>query len=122
MNRLIALLSVLVAAADMFAAADWPQFHGPGRDNISTETGLLPQWPEGGPRSASTACADGRLYLMNEKGVVALAAVNPQRMEIISRFELPKQGTGPSWAHPVVCNGRLYVRYSQYLYVYDIRK
>ncbi|MHC4152825.1 MAG: outer membrane protein assembly factor BamB family protein, partial [Planctomycetota bacterium] len=27
----------------------WPQFHGPNRDNISTETGLLKQWPEGGP-------------------------------------------------------------------------
>ncbi len=28
---------------------NWPQWHGPNRDNISTETGLLQQWPESGP-------------------------------------------------------------------------
>ena len=28
----------------------WPQFHGPNRDNMSTETGLLKQWPKGGPK------------------------------------------------------------------------
>ncbi len=29
---------------------DWPQFHGPRRDNLCDETGLLQQWPAGGPR------------------------------------------------------------------------
>lgn len=29
---------------------DWPEFHGPRRDSICTETGLLKEWPEGGPR------------------------------------------------------------------------
>jgi outer membrane protein assembly factor BamB len=28
----------------------WPEFHGPGRQNISQEKGLLKKWPEGGPR------------------------------------------------------------------------
>ena len=37
---LIALVSAL---------ADWPQWHGPNRDNVSSETGLLQSWPEGGP-------------------------------------------------------------------------
>ena len=36
-------------------AADWPQWRGPDRDNVSTETGLLKQWPEGGPALAWTA-------------------------------------------------------------------
>ncbi|MFH1264884.1 MAG: PQQ-binding-like beta-propeller repeat protein [Planctomycetota bacterium] len=27
----------------------WPHFHGPERDNVSRETGLLKKWPEGGP-------------------------------------------------------------------------
>ena len=31
-------------------AADWPQFGGPDRNGISRETGLLKQWPEGGPQ------------------------------------------------------------------------
>ena len=30
-------------------ATDWNQFRGPGRDNISLETGLLAEWPAGGP-------------------------------------------------------------------------
>ncbi len=29
---------------------DWPQWRGPNRDDISVETGLLQEWPEGGPR------------------------------------------------------------------------
>src|SRR5690349_12208473 len=31
-------------------AADWPQWRGPNRDGCSTETGLLKQWPDGGPK------------------------------------------------------------------------
>ncbi len=31
-------------------AADWPQWRGPDRNNISTETGLLRTWPAGGPK------------------------------------------------------------------------
>ena len=29
--------------------ADWPQWRGPDRSGISTETGLLDQWPDAGP-------------------------------------------------------------------------
>jgi hypothetical protein len=36
-----------IAASTM--AADWPQWRGPRRDAISTETGLLKEWPSGGP-------------------------------------------------------------------------
>ncbi len=32
------------------ATADWPQWHGPDRTNLSKETGLLKQWPTGGPK------------------------------------------------------------------------
>jgi outer membrane protein assembly factor BamB len=52
---------------------DWPQFRGPNRDNISTETGLLRTWPASGPRVlwkipvcegyAGAAIKDGRIYL-----------------------------------------------------------
>ena len=31
-------------------AADWPQFRGPQRDNISKEAGLARKWPAGGPK------------------------------------------------------------------------
>jgi outer membrane protein assembly factor BamB len=55
------------------AAGDWPQFRGPNRDNISTETGIYRTWPTGGPKVlwktpvcegyAGAAIKDGRLYL-----------------------------------------------------------
>ena len=41
-------LFFLAAAATSFAA-DWPEFLGPNRDNTSPETGLLTEWPGGGP-------------------------------------------------------------------------
>ena len=34
---------------------------------------------------------------------------------------LPKQGKGKTWAHLVICDGRLYIRHGDFLYVYDIR-
>ena len=30
--------------------ADWPQWRGPSRDGVSSETGLLDAWPAGGPK------------------------------------------------------------------------
>lgn len=41
---------------------DWPQFRGPRRDGISTETGLLSAWPESGPKHLWTATNLGHGY------------------------------------------------------------
>jgi outer membrane protein assembly factor BamB len=73
---LISRLLVLgVALLFSFSAlhADWPQFRGPDRNNISSETGLLRSWPEQGPKVlwkipvcegyAGAAVKDGRIYL-----------------------------------------------------------
>lgn len=48
MRRLPFLLLLGLAPA-LAPAADWPQFHGPNRDNHSPETGLRWDWPAGGP-------------------------------------------------------------------------
>jgi len=45
----IAFSALLMASTTAVSAADWPQFRGPDRDGTSAETGLLRQWPEGGP-------------------------------------------------------------------------
>ncbi len=45
--RLLVPATCLIALVS--ALADWPQWHGPNRDNVSSETGLLQSWPEGGP-------------------------------------------------------------------------
>ena len=41
---------------------EWPQWRGPNRDNVSTETGLLKQWPENGPPLAWKATGIGKGY------------------------------------------------------------
>jgi outer membrane protein assembly factor BamB len=61
---------VLVAAtafclAPLYAdnpAFDWPQFRGPNRDDVSKETGLLKQWPAGGPKKVWTFDKAGMGY------------------------------------------------------------
>jgi len=45
-------LVVVVSLVAAVAAADWPQFRGPARDGMSSETGLYRSWPAGGPRSS----------------------------------------------------------------------
>jgi outer membrane protein assembly factor BamB len=51
------VLVVLGTVAPLYAADApfWPRFHGPNSDNRSTETGLLKQWPDRGPRLLWTA-------------------------------------------------------------------
>jgi outer membrane protein assembly factor BamB len=71
--RCITLTSVVVASSiAILGAEDWPQFRGPARDDISRETGLLRQWPAGGPKVlwtvpvgqgyAGAAILGGRVY------------------------------------------------------------
>jgi outer membrane protein assembly factor BamB len=55
-------LAVLVTGAAVTLEADWPQWHGPNRDNRSTETGLLKEWPSGGPRLLWSASGLGGGY------------------------------------------------------------
>ena len=68
----VAILGLFLLAASQISADDWPQWRGPNRDNISSETGLLKQWPENGPPLewqvegigdgiASVSIADGRI-------------------------------------------------------------
>ena len=40
----------LAGLAGAAGAADWPQWRGPSRTDVSTETGLLKSWPQGGPK------------------------------------------------------------------------
>ncbi len=53
---------VLAIATATASAADWPQFHGPNRDNRSTDKGLLKTWPKGGPSRLWEAAGIGEGY------------------------------------------------------------
>jgi len=65
--------------------------------------------------------ADGMLYTLSERGTVGLVPATPAEHKVVSRFNLPAGGKGRSWAHPVVCGGRLHVRHGELLYAYDVR-
>jgi len=73
------------------------------------------------PGKGSLTFADGRLYCLDEKGIMSLVKASPESWDEVSSFRLPKDGRGYFWAHPVVCGGRLYVRYSDKLLAYDVR-
>ncbi len=74
-----------------------------------------------GRGSAAVVAADGHLYLRFSDGVVALARATPQGYSEVSSFRIPDSGSRPSWSHPVVCNGKLYLREQDHIYCYDVR-
>ncbi len=47
---ILGALSASLLAPPCATALDWPQWRGPDRSDVSKETGLLKQWPEGGPK------------------------------------------------------------------------
>ena len=77
-------------------------------------------YAERGVGKGSLTCADGMLYTMSENGRVGLVAASPRGHQVISEFRLPKGGEGPTWAHPVVCGRRLYLRHGDRLYAYGV--
>ncbi|MBU4329033.1 MAG: PQQ-like beta-propeller repeat protein [Acidobacteria bacterium] len=63
--------------------------------------------------------ADGLLYAYSERGDVALVKPDQENFTVISSFPI-QAGSGPHWAHPVIKDGRLYVRHGNTLLVYQI--
>jgi outer membrane protein assembly factor BamB len=74
-----------------------------------------------GVGKGSLTCADGMFYTLSIKRVMGLVRPSPKAFELVSSFEIPEGGKGKSWAHPVVCNGHLYVRHGDFLYAYNVR-
>ena len=73
-----------------------------------------------GTGSAAVTAADGHLYFRYQNGTMALIAVNPKAYELKSSFMIPNVRE-PSWSHPVVTDGKLFLREQDALYVYNIR-
>ena len=77
-------------------------------------------WEERAVGKGAVCFADNMLYLFGESGGNAgLATCSPDRLEMKGTFNV--QGEGPSWGHPVVIGGRLYLRYDTNLYCYNVR-
>lgn len=69
----------------------------------------------------SVAFADGRIYYRTEEGPVVL--IEPSRKEFLERgrFPQPDRTDKPAWAHPVIANGKLYIRDQDTLYCYNVK-
>jgi alcohol dehydrogenase (cytochrome c) len=72
-------------------------------------------------RKGSVAVADGRIYYRTEEGPIVL--IEPSQKEYLERgrFEQPDRTRLPAWAHPVIANGKLYIRDQDTLFCYDVK-
>ena len=82
-------------------------------------TGNL-MWRDRSVGKGSVTYADGHLYIQSENNMVGLAEASSAGYRETGRFEIPDKGQ-KSWAHPVISDGRLYVRNQDTLLVYDIK-
>jgi len=67
-----------------------------------------------------SAYADGRLYMLSEKGIMELVEPTDAGFETRGTFRLAQPRQSDVWPHPVICGGRLYLRYHDTLRCYDI--
>jgi outer membrane protein assembly factor BamB len=86
---------------------------------LEFETGKV-MWRDRSVGKGSVAYADGRLYVLSEDNVVGLVEASPKGYRETGRFTIADQGW-PSWAHPAVSGGRLYLRNQNVLASYDVR-
>jgi outer membrane protein assembly factor BamB len=77
-------------------------------------------WRDRSVGKGSLVYADERLYLFSEGGVVGLADASPSGYREHGRFRL-ETGSAPTWSHPVIAGGRLYLRDQDSIHAYDVR-
>lgn len=81
-------------------------------------------WSERGKlEKGSIAAADGHLYLRGEnKGTIVLIEASPKGFIEKGRFEQPDRSRQNSWPHPVIANGKLYIRDQDTLFCHDVKE
>jgi len=84
------------------------------------DTGVV-AWKDRSVGKGSLAFADGNLYAFSENGVVGLIEATPTGYVEKGRFRI-QQGSLPTWTHPVVAGGRLYLRDQDTIYAYDVKE
>lgn len=105
-------------------------YFGHGHNNgypacVEFKTGEI-KWQEGkgaagGGGSAAVVYADGMLYFRYQNGVVALIEANPDGLKVAGSFREAGRSGRETWAHPVVANGKLYLRDQDKLVCYDVK-
>ena len=94
--------------------------YGPKWICLDWQTGKV-LYAERGVGKGSLTYADGMLYTLSEKRAMGLVEANPKAHKVVSQFKLPPGGEGESWAHPVVCGARLYLRHGDALFCYQVK-
>lgn len=88
---------------------------------LELRTGYV-KWENRSVGKGSITAADGQLYLRSEQGPVALVEVNSSSYVENGRFEQPDRSGRPAWAHPVVAQGKLFLRDQEELLAYDVQQ
>jgi outer membrane protein assembly factor BamB len=78
-------------------------------------------WRDRSVGKGSLVYADGHLYALSENGVVGLIEATPKGYVEKGRFRI-QQDSLPTWTHPIVVGGRLYLRDQDTIYAYDVRE
>jgi len=66
--------------------------------------------------------ADRHLYVLDQQGRVALLQPLPEGFRVAGRFDLVQDRVRDAWTHPVLCDGRLYLRYHETLWCFDVKQ
>ncbi len=120
------VMGILLVASTALGAdrgGEWPGWRGPNRDGKSTETGLLAQWPEAGPRLlwkvdglgdgySSVAVSGGSIYITGQvDGNLTIFALDldGQRLWSTEADTTAQRGPKASRATPTVDDGKLYL-------------
>ena len=74
-----------------------------------------------GDGSAAIVAADGHVYFRYEDGKMALVEANPNEYKLNGSFRLPVRN-GKSWPHPVVFDGKLFIRDQHELVCFEIKQ
>jgi outer membrane protein assembly factor BamB len=86
------------------------------------------EWQDESLGKGTCTYAAGHLICVDENdGTVVLATAKPDKWQEISRFKLAPQTSirkkeGRIWSHPVVVNGRLYLRDQDLIFCYNVQK
>lgn len=78
-------------------------------------------WRDRSVGKGSLVYAEGHLYCFSENGVVGLVEATPTGYREKGRFQI-QQGSLPTWTHPVVAGGRLYIRDQDTIYAFDVKE
>jgi len=84
------------------------------------DTGVV-AWRDRSVGKGSLVYADGNLYALSENGVVGLIEATPDGYREKGRFRI-QQDSLPTWTHPIIAGGRLYLRDQDTIYAYDVRE